>query len=76
MLDAENQSWHDFGEKMEINGKENIKVCYRVLKNMRMTKEIKSKQVKNKNGQMINTVNEIADRWTEHFEELLNKNMV
>lgn len=56
-----------------MNSKENIKVFYRVSKNVRKTEETKLKQVEDKNGKMIATVNEITERWRDHFDKLLER---
>lgn len=70
--EAKTKNWEEFGKKMEKNSKENQKLFYKVLKNLRGTKEGEIKQIKTKDGKLLTCEDEIIDRWREHFEELLN----
>lgn len=70
--EAKQKSWEEFGEKLEENSKENQKLFYKTLKNMRNKTETRAKSIKDRNGQLISDEKDIMDRWKEYFYELLN----
>lgn len=69
---AKEDCWRKFGQKMERNSKENQKLFYKTLKNIREKKPAqKIATVKNKKGEIITGEKQIMERWKQHFEELL-----
>ncbi|XP_068082743.1 LINE-1 retrotransposable element ORF2 protein [Anabrus simplex] len=71
---AKRQSWEEFGQRMEKNYKENQKLFYRALKNMRKEKQCPLKFIKDKEGKILTEEKEIMERWKEYFNDLLNGN--
>lgn len=71
---AKQQSWEEFGRKMEQDSYGNQKLFYKVLKNLRKGKQSRSKYIKAKDGRILCGDDEILSRWKEHFENILNKN--
>lgn len=71
VLVAKSSSWKDFGEKMETAYKDNRKLFYRILKRLRTDKECLLKFIKDRNGNLLTTQDEIMERWKQYFEELL-----
>uniref|UniRef100_A0A1Y1JWU5 Reverse transcriptase domain-containing protein n=1 Tax=Photinus pyralis TaxID=7054 RepID=A0A1Y1JWU5_PHOPY len=69
---AKEQSWIKFGEKMETNSKENQKLFYKVLKNMRTGKQKQISSIMDKDGNILTEDDEIMDRWKEYFRDLLD----
>lgn len=69
--EAKEESWRRFGEKMERNSKENQKLFYKTLKNLRRKKGSQSTSIKGEDGQLLTEERQIMDRWRQHFEDLL-----
>lgn len=65
------KSWKRFGEKLEENSKDNQKLFYKVLKNLRNKKTTRTSAIKNKEGNIITENEMVMQRWKEHFQELL-----
>jgi hypothetical protein len=74
VIEAKKKSWEDFGRKMEKNKNENQKLFYRVLKNLKTTKQEQPiiNSIKTKEGEVLTEEHKSMERWKEHFEELLN----
>lgn len=69
--EAKEKSWQKFGEKMETSSKENQKLFYRTMKNMRKGKTIQDASIKTDEGDVIKDGEQIMNRWKQYFEELL-----
>lgn len=69
---AKEAAWEEFGIKMEENHRDNQKLFYRAIKNMRKEKTCPLKHIKDKQGNIIKEDGKIMERWKEHFQELLN----
>ncbi|XP_050514773.1 uncharacterized protein LOC126890015 isoform X1 [Diabrotica virgifera virgifera] len=70
------KTWIQFGQQMEYNSKENQKVFYRTMKNIRIDKPTRDTRIKNTDGTIIRDDQEIMERWKQHFQELLTSNEV
>lgn len=73
---AKQDSWKDFGEKMERNSKGNQKLFYRMLKSLRKGKQTRNMHITAKNGDILENERSIMARWKEHFEDILNIDQV
>ena len=73
VLDAKRQSWEEFGNNIEQNYKNNQKLFYKVIKNAKKNK-IHTMNIKNKQGKVLHTKDDILERWKEYFEDLLKTN--
>lgn len=71
VIDAKGKTWQDFGEKLEKNSRENQKLFYNVLKNLRKGKKPDSTLIKDNNGKVLSDPIEIMNRWRQYFQELL-----
>lgn len=69
---AKQQSWEEFGEKMEKDSQTNQKLFYKILKTIRTNKKYNNKYIKSKEGQILEEDKEIMARWKEYFEDMLN----
>lgn len=72
VIQAKQQTWEEFGMKMEADSHTNQKLFYRVLKSLRKGKHHNLNQVKAKDNTIITEEKEIMERWKEYFRELLN----
>ena len=61
-----------WGERVARNFQENKKLFWKGVNRVRKPKEQMSMRVKDANGQMLNSEEEVRQRWSEYFEELLN----
>lgn len=69
---AKREAWEEFGEKMEKDSKNNQKLFYKVLKNLRNEKQNVNLGIKNNKGEILTDNNKIMERWREYFCSLLN----
>ena len=67
---AKQESWARFGKKMTGNYRENQKLFYGTLKQMRKKKEYNMMNIKDKEGNIITEEDRIMERWKQYFEEL------
>lgn len=72
ITEAKKQTWVEFGEKMERDSKGNQKLFYKVMKNMRKTKNITNVNIKDEAGNILTEEERIMTRWKEYFRKLLN----
>uniref|UniRef100_A0A1Y1M0F5 Reverse transcriptase domain-containing protein n=2 Tax=Photinus pyralis TaxID=7054 RepID=A0A1Y1M0F5_PHOPY len=72
VLQSKQQTWEEFGRKIETDSKTNQKLFYKVLKNLRKDKHHTLKYVKAKDDSVLTEEKAIIERWKEYFEELLN----
>ncbi|XP_031358768.1 uncharacterized protein LOC116182371 [Photinus pyralis] len=72
VLQSKQQTWEEFGRKIEADSKTNQKLFYKVLKNLRKDKHHTLKYVKAKDDSVLTEEKAIIERWKEYFEELLN----
>lgn len=72
VLQAKQQAWEEFGTKLEADSQANQKLFYKVLKNLRKSKNYTLRQVRAKDNRILTEENEIMERWREYFRELLN----
>ena len=70
---VKNQKWEEFGIKIENDYKNNQKLFYRALKNMRGSKKKIINEIQNKEGEVLSETNEIIKRWGEYFQEMLEE---
>ena len=71
-MNTKKQSCEEFGEKMEKDSKGNQKLLFRVLKSLRKEKSENTKQIRNKDGDILREQKQNMHRWKEYFDELLN----
>ncbi|MEM1223986.1 MAG: reverse transcriptase domain-containing protein, partial [Verrucomicrobiota bacterium] len=66
--------WTSIAEEMEkANRVGDIKRLYDLLKTASLTKKVTTHVVKDRNGVEIKSKSEALNRWSEHFEKLLNR---
>lgn len=70
---AKQQSWEEFGEKLERDSKGNQKLFYRVLKTLRKGKQNRSRCIYSANGKLLEEEDDIMERWREYFAHTLNR---
>lgn len=66
------KAWIDFGKKMERAYKENQKLFYGTIKQMRKKKHATLKNIKDENGKIITHEDKIMERWKQYFQKLLS----
>lgn len=74
--EAKKDSWVKFGQKMNDNFKDNQKLFYGTLKQLRKKKEYNMINIKDKDGKIITDEDKIMERWRQHFSELTKTNTV
>lgn len=67
---AKEESWIKFGEKMTEHFRENQKLFYGTLKQLRKKREYNMMNIKGKDGNIITEEDQIMERWRQYFEEL------
>lgn len=65
------RSWEKFGQKLEEHSKDNQKLFYRAVKNLRGRKTVDMSTVKNVQGETLTNDADVMRRWREYFQELL-----
>ena len=70
---AKQQSWEEFGERMETDRLGNQKLFYKVLKNLRKGKRYRNRFIKSEDGKVLDEEDDIMERWKRYFEDMLNK---
>jgi hypothetical protein len=68
---AEKDSWRELGERLEEDQRGNKSLLYGLARSYRRDKR-KLNNIKDVNGEVRVTAEEINERWTEYFEALLN----
>lgn len=68
---AKQEEWVKFGEKMRDNYKENHKLFYSTLKQLRQKRTNPLKNIRNEQGEIVTKEENIMERWRRHFEEVL-----
>ena len=76
VLKSKEIAWTEFGKRIEINAKENQKVFYKIIKNVRNNKKEEYAKLKDEKGQLLTTKEDIMERWRIYFENLLNENVI
>jgi hypothetical protein len=71
VVEAKQEAWKVFGEKLEKDCNGNQKLFYRVLKNLRKNNKEELLTIKNEKGEIIMDEAEIMTRWKEYFIKLL-----
>ena len=69
---AKEQSWKEFGEKLESDHRSAKKVFWQTIRRLRGRKFNIIEGVKSKDGVLLSNETDILRRWSEHFSELLN----
>ena len=69
--DAKSKAWESFGKSLEENYRENQKLFYSTLKQIRKEKECPIKFIKDTTGNIITQKENILERWREYFSDLL-----
>ena len=69
---AKNESWIKLGGELREDMNGNRKLIYGMAKAMRGNKEPENFVIRSKEGEPLLEEGEVADRWREYFEELLN----
>jgi hypothetical protein len=64
-----------FEEIEELNRASEARKFYAALAKMRKVFQPRERRCKDKQGTVLNEDKDILNRWAEHFEELLNKNL-
>lgn len=70
--ESKQKSWMKFGEKLEHNSKENQKLFYKILKNLRNKESTDIITIRNEEGKILTEEKQIMTRWKEYFKKLLN----
>lgn len=73
VLNQKENTWKEFGTKLERNSKENRKLFFKVMKELRTEKVYNKQQIRNKEGKILIQEQEVAQRWEEYFRELYNQ---
>lgn len=68
-MEANNKTWKEFSEKMEVNKKENQRLFCKVFRNRKKDKQVELEQIKMR--KLLTESNKIQTRWKGHFEQLL-----
>jgi hypothetical protein len=69
---AKEQSWKEFGEKLESDHRSAKKVFWQTIRRLRGRKFNIIEGVESKDGVLLSNEVDILRRWSEHFSELLN----
>lgn len=72
VAEAKVKAWEQFGEAMEGDYRGANKRFWQTVRRLRNPEGRTIQVIKDKNGNILKEVPAIADRWKEHFEELLN----
>jgi Reverse transcriptase (RNA-dependent DNA polymerase)/Endonuclease-reverse transcriptase len=70
--EAKEESWKEFGTKLEYDSRGNQKLFYRALKTLRSDKRTETTAIKDADGGILTGDKDIMNRWREHFQGLLD----
>ena len=70
--EAKNRVWENIGEDLKADHVGTKKLLYSMAKNYRNDSNEQGEAIKDPNGQLLVQEDDIANRWKDYFENLLN----
>ncbi|TWW59301.1 Transposon TX1 uncharacterized 149 kDa protein ORF 2 [Takifugu flavidus] len=74
VAEAKTRAWEEFGEAMENDFQTASKRFWTTIRSLRKGKQCTVNTVNSGDGVLLTSTRDIADRWKEYFEDLLNPN--
>jgi len=72
VAEAKVRAWESFGEEMEADYRTANKVFWQTIRRIRRGKRDSLQVLKDRQGGLLTSEEDILQRWREHFDELLN----
>ena len=69
---SKEKSWEEFGHRLNSNYTSANKVFWQTIRRLRDKRSNATNSVKDSEGNILSNENDILQRWSEYFEELLN----
>ncbi|CAF1534892.1 unnamed protein product [Adineta ricciae] len=70
--EAKTKSWEDFGHQMESNYHTASKVFWQTIRRLRKGGLKQTRSIKNADGELLTSEEDILERWKQYFAELYN----